>query len=687
MNVMMGTHQTSQTTTLCSLTDLVQAREKRESSATHRLRDFPCRGRKHGARRRNRPRTVGEWEWFTTGTCKQRASRHCCVSRLNTSLSHLLSTSKLQLTIRLYAQSRTVEIKQEPQTSYQLVAGADSTVDRKMDKPDLDEATQRAIKEAQNEYSTRRRPPKAAPSDLVPTASVVSPRASPPAPSPKSQPAPSKKRPAPKNSSTTSTAKAKAANAKKPPPKKLKLGPSDNGAPAIGTPSSQGARSATPTSASGRKASVSKQTSTTNAPRKASKSAASADPDGEASSDSDSGMIYCICRKPDNHTWMIGCDGPCEDWFHGKCVDLAREDEDLLDKYICPNCEAGGIGVTTWKPMCRRDGCRKPARLKKGGESKYCTDECGLAFMREALGRAGALNYKGGRNNMPQQRRKSSTAKAKPRSPREDEQQSEEDELDIGPLGGRLRAPELKSLVHSVPDAASFRRLGSPGILTPPATASPERDDPTIGDSPIATRRDDTSDNGDLTEQEAARLGEIAERKADLRRRRGIVQDRERVVNMVKERAGRSKDQCGFDERLAWDEERFEAWRNCTSGRAVFEKGTLDAEDEMHPHVKSEGEGAGANTPAAATTTTTTTTCKLTKKKCHRHGQWQKIVLQDVRFEKADVGDEMRRVDREERQIREEAGARGRVQGRSSRKGLSWESERDYGGSVEVVGE
>ena len=45
--------------------------------------------------------------------------------------------------------------------------------------------------------------------------------------------------------------------------------------------------------------------------------------------------VFCICRKPDNHTWMIGCDGGCEDWFHGKCVNIKEEDAALIDKYIC----------------------------------------------------------------------------------------------------------------------------------------------------------------------------------------------------------------------------------------------------------------------------------------------------------------------------------------------------------------
>lgn len=49
----------------------------------------------------------------------------------------------------------------------------------------------------------------------------------------------------------------------------------------------------------------------------------------------DENEVFCICRRPDNHTWMIGCDGGCEDWFHGKCVNIDPRDAALIEKYIC----------------------------------------------------------------------------------------------------------------------------------------------------------------------------------------------------------------------------------------------------------------------------------------------------------------------------------------------------------------
>ena len=49
----------------------------------------------------------------------------------------------------------------------------------------------------------------------------------------------------------------------------------------------------------------------------------------------DDSELFCICRKPDDHTWMIACDGGCEDWFHGRCVNMNERDGNLIDKYIC----------------------------------------------------------------------------------------------------------------------------------------------------------------------------------------------------------------------------------------------------------------------------------------------------------------------------------------------------------------
>ena len=49
----------------------------------------------------------------------------------------------------------------------------------------------------------------------------------------------------------------------------------------------------------------------------------------------DDGELFCICRKPDDHTLMIACDGPCDGWFHGRCVDMGAEKTKLISKWYC----------------------------------------------------------------------------------------------------------------------------------------------------------------------------------------------------------------------------------------------------------------------------------------------------------------------------------------------------------------
>ena len=49
----------------------------------------------------------------------------------------------------------------------------------------------------------------------------------------------------------------------------------------------------------------------------------------------DDGELFCICRKPDDHTLMIACDGPCDGWFHGRCVDMPAEKTKLISKWYC----------------------------------------------------------------------------------------------------------------------------------------------------------------------------------------------------------------------------------------------------------------------------------------------------------------------------------------------------------------
>ncbi|KAK1780523.1 hypothetical protein QBC45DRAFT_408168, partial [Copromyces sp. CBS 386.78] len=99
---------------------------------------------------------------------------------------------------------------------------------------------------------------------------------------------------------------------------------------------------------------------------------------GSGMSESDSGP-YCICGGPDNHRFMIACDR-CEDWFHGECIKMDKyTGENLVQRYICPNCSVPGRGlVTRYKKMCSLDGCNQPAKIyedAKEERSIFCSPE------------------------------------------------------------------------------------------------------------------------------------------------------------------------------------------------------------------------------------------------------------------------------------------------------------------------
>lgn len=140
----------------------------------------------------------------------------------------------------------------------------------------------------------------------------------------------SKKRPAPKSDKKIEK-KGTASVIKKPTAKKRKLDPDSTD----GTPISR--RSGTPASSRASKTPAPrnrKQGSATPTQSSPPPPSTKDEPNDEEDNDEDS-ELFCICRKPDDHTWMIACDGGCDDWFHGRCVDMNERDGNLIDKYIC----------------------------------------------------------------------------------------------------------------------------------------------------------------------------------------------------------------------------------------------------------------------------------------------------------------------------------------------------------------
>ncbi|KAI9775244.1 MAG: hypothetical protein M1839_001362 [Geoglossum umbratile] len=359
--------------------------------------------------------------------------------------------------------------------------------------------------------------------------------------------------------------------------------------------------------------------------------------------------LYCICRRPDSHTWMIGCDGGCEDWFHGACVNIKQEDGDLIDKYICPNCEKDGKGVTTWKPMCRLHGCRRPARLSKKDLSKYCSDAHGREFMLYNAQR------------IRKRKRDDESSRESSRSPTRNPL--------AGSAGSALNKGQLAAVTKSVKDVGEFRKLGE-GVLSPPPTISPEDGDRDGSGQAMAYNSDETK-----------RLGEIATEKDNLAMRKQGLKDREKFIQLVKDRAKKAaaelgmKEICGFDSRLSWSEDEFLIWRDGEEGRAAFDSNTLgppppeiDAEDPSH-----------AEDPHNHHPNPRITAGVCPKKRCDRHKVWRNIQMMDIRFEEVSIAERVGGLKQEEKTLRERAKLRAVKEEEGEREGRV-EVVKDEGG-------
>ena len=298
--------------------------------------------------------------------------------------------------------------------------------------------------------------------------------------------------------------------------------------------------------------------------------------------------------------------------------------------------------------MCRLEGCGEPARDGSEGQvkSKYCSDAHGAEFMRIlALGKRSA-EQKDGSGNVKKRRRNNYTDNLGNTGEASDD--------DHAHLGGVLKPSELKALVDRSKDLDAFRRLGD-GVLSPPATASPEGEDVKMENVEIEKPQPT------YTPEETVQLESITQKKDRCRARRKLLDDRDKLILLITARArnvlAELKEQdkavstiCGYDARLTWSEDEFNEWRSSPEGqKALQSDGVLEAplpkepEDGIEPTKDAEKEeeeiGRGV--------------CK--RKRCERHRAWLKLQQQDNLFEKDQARQEMRKLEAEERGVKDRA--------------------------------
>ena len=65
--------------------------------------------------------------------------------------------------------------------------------------------------------------------------------------------------------------------------------------------------------------------------------------------------LYCICRKPDDGTPMVCCDG-CDEWYHVRCIGQHKDEvQNLLVKFYCMLASSQTLlsPMDAWLTICR----------------------------------------------------------------------------------------------------------------------------------------------------------------------------------------------------------------------------------------------------------------------------------------------------------------------------------------------
>lgn len=415
-------------------------------------------------------------------------------------------------------------------------------------------------------------------------------------------------------------------------------------------------------------------------------------------SSNDDGEVFCICRKGDNHTWMIACDGGCDEWFHGNCVNIRERDGELIDKYICPTCTKPGL-QTTWKRMCRRKDCRKPARVMQDPPSKYCSDACGRMFFVELVQRgdpqiqttkdgqyvieAPKLKKHRKKHKKKEERSKASRS-ALPTSngdlgdlinpdsrlatPAYSDEEKTEYETDssfdddmLPNRGAALRAGEVKALLEKCKNIEEWRALGRK-----PDTPPREVDNQASKSVPP-----------DYDDLETTKLAGIEEEKRKLNTRNDLLVGRETFLSLIKTRSTaitdevkkthpKMKDLCGFDPRIAWSDEEFLTWYHHKGGKEILDAGANakvgppDDDDEVNKRPNGIHNGVNPNLDGTADEEDEIDMMPkkggvCVKNRCSRHRNWAKGQLAELKFEQDLVRRALGRCEAQEKEMKDRA--------------------------------
>ncbi|KAK4176881.1 hypothetical protein QBC36DRAFT_237925 [Triangularia setosa] len=362
------------------------------------------------------------------------------------------------------------------------------------------------------------------------------------------------------------------------------------------------------------------------------------DPAGGAS-ESDSGP-YCLCRGPDNHRFMIACDR-CEDWFHGDCIGMDKwTGENLVQKYICPNCSDPDRGyVTRYKKMCSYSSCKNAARVDDPERpSIFCSDDHCQMWWNDLV------------CTIPKTPK---TKSVKPTSFLDD--LTREDFISL------LDSPIVASYYQQAQQTTSSTLSIIPG--QPPLSLPPD-----FWTNPPPNL---------LTPEQETFLSTSASERKQLGEEMLLCKKMLELIDIAIERRDSAisspttpynKDVCGYDVRLdhIGVSYQFSLFLQTDSAAKIFKSGKMDDMDEEEQAKWLGGEDAASGNFKGG---------MCTRKKCPSHRQWRDILMKMVKYEVRELTRGAKeRLDGEQR-VKDAAA------GRWFRKGM-FEGDR-----VEVIGQ
>lgn len=336
------------------------------------------------------------------------------------------------------------------------------------------------------------------------------------------------------------------------------------------------------------------------------------DPDSEvekaqADGQEEEEKLWCICQiryEPGEEPPMIACDR-CDDWYHGQCVGIEDEKIQLVDMFVCPKCELHTPDRTTWKPVCSRLECPQAARVPL---SRYCSERCGILSAASRM---------------------SQTKYAKPTAAQIDKLYNKQ-----------VQTAQRKEYLVTWNEDEAVSKLWLERFDLTKAVADhdsthsmPSKEHEEIIDLEseaiaLLTRKQQSSAALDLV-MARIKLLQLTEDRITLLP--PIETPEESTAKSKSKTKGKKSDEssaiktqprCGFDERLAWDDESFVEWMNSDIGSKILREeqdldGQLVTEDDQ--------EDDSVTGPAI---------CGTSKRKCKRHLDWNVVRSADFDVEK-----------------------------------------------------